>query len=150
MSIHTGYPGVRFVWVVLTPTAKFYIAALLVAAAYTTYSCIHTVFHLRHVLRHSTSSDTEYLKAHLIEMTRRIESLRQLQLLMLLLFGTVFAHEMFALIRAVENSSMSLSGARIDILEPVAAFAFFVFVVLLLLHVFQWTVAARLRLFCRN
>jgi hypothetical protein len=54
---------------------------------------------------------------------------------------------MFALIRAVENSSMSLSGARIDILEPAAAFAFFVFVVLLLLHVFQWTVAAR---FCRN
>jgi hypothetical protein len=39
---------------------------------------------------------------------------------------------------------MSLSAARTDIFEPVAAFAFFVFVVLVLLHLFQWIVATRI------
>lgn len=40
---------------------------------------------------------------------------------------------------------MSLSAARIDVLEPVTAFAFWVFVVLTFLHAFQWAVAARLQ-----
>jgi hypothetical protein len=53
---------------------------------------------------------------------------------------------MFALIRAIEYSSMSLSAVS-EIFEPVAAFAFFVFVVLVVLHVFQWTVAVRLQSF---
>jgi hypothetical protein len=40
---------------------------------------------------------------------------------------------------------MSLSAARIDVFEPVAAFAFLVFVVLIFLHILQWTAAARLQ-----
>jgi hypothetical protein len=41
--------------------------------------------------------------------------------------------------------SVALSAVRMDVFEPVAAFAFFVLAVLLVLHIFQWAVAARLR-----
>jgi hypothetical protein len=44
---------------------------------------------------------------------------------------------MFALVRAMEHSSMSLSAPGIEICEPIAVFAFFVFGVLLFLHILQ-------------
>jgi hypothetical protein len=40
---------------------------------------------------------------------------------------------------------MSLSGVEVDLFEPVAAFSFFVFAVLLFVHVFEWAVAHRLQ-----
>jgi len=78
-------------------------------------------------------------------MTRGIETLRQFHTLLFFLFGIVFANEVFATLRAIEYSSMSLSAARIDVFEPVTAFALFVFAVLAFLHAFQWIVAARLQ-----
>jgi hypothetical protein len=78
-------------------------------------------------------------------MTRGTESLRQFHTLLLLLFGVCCANEVFATLRAIQSSSMSLSAARIDVFEPVAAFAFLVFVVLIFLHILQWTAAARLQ-----
>jgi len=80
-------------------------------------------------------------------MTRVIENLRQLHTLFFFLFGIVFANEIFAILRAIGYSSMSLSALRIGVFEPIIAFAFLVFAVLTFLHALQWVVAARLRSF---
>lgn len=145
--ILTVHWDIRLVWAVLTVTAKFYVVGLLVAAAHTTYFLVQTVSGIRRLQKDDTSIDAAPGKRRLAEMTRGIENLRQLHILLFFLFGMFFANEMFALIRAIEYSSMSLSAASIDIFEPVAAFAFFVFGVLALLHVFQWIVAACLQSF---
>jgi hypothetical protein len=65
-----------------------------------------------------------------------LKTLRQFHTFLFLFFGICCANEVFATLRAIQYSSMSLSAAGIDVFEPVVAFAFFVFVVLLFLHVF--------------
>jgi hypothetical protein len=143
MFILTVHWDLRLVWAALTVTAKFYVFCLLVAAAYTTFFLLQTVSRIRRLQKDVASIDATPVKCRPIEMTRGIENLRQFHILLFFLFGVFLANEMFALIREIEYSSMSLSAARADVFEPVAAFAFFVFVVLALLHVFQWIVAAR-------
>jgi hypothetical protein len=96
-------------------------------------------------LQKETSIEAAFVKRRQFEITRRIETLRQFHALLFLLFGIVFANEMFATLRAIEYSSMSLSAARIDVFEPLTAFAFFVFVVLVFLHSFQWIVGSRVQ-----
>jgi hypothetical protein len=91
------------------------------------------------------SISTTSARFRLAELVGGIDKLRQFHIFLLLLFGMCFANETFALIRGIENSSMSLSGARIDVFEPVAALAFFVFTVLVILHIVQWIVATRLQ-----
>jgi len=66
-------------------------------------------------------------------------------MLLFLLFGVCCANEVFAILPAIQYSSASLSAVRMDIFEPVAVFAFFVLSVLLVLHIFQRAVAARLQ-----
>jgi hypothetical protein len=74
-----------------------------------------------------------------------MESIRQFHKLLLLLFGVVFTDEMFATLRGIRLYELSLSGARMDIFVAPTAFAFVVFVVLIVLHIFQWAVAALLQ-----
>jgi hypothetical protein len=147
MFILTVHWDLRLVWAALTVTAKFYVLCLLAAAAYTTYFLVRTVFRLRRLQKDAASVDPGLMKRRLIEMTRQIETLCQLHTLLFFLFGIFFANEIFATLRTIEYSSMSLSGARIDVFEPAAAFAFFVFVVLVFLHALQWIVSARLQSF---
>jgi hypothetical protein len=78
-------------------------------------------------------------------MGSKLEALRQLHILLLLLFGVDCANEVVATLRVIQYSSISLSAARMDIFEPLAAVSFFVFMVLLFLHVSQWAVSTRLR-----
>jgi hypothetical protein len=138
----------RSLWTALTLTGKFYVLCLLAATAYTTYFLVQTVSRL-HSLQKKGSSliDAQPAKFRLLGMTRGVENLRQFHLLLFFLFGMFFANEMFATLRGIEYSSMSLSAAKIDVFEPSVAFAFFVFAVLSLLHAFQWIVTARLRSF---
>jgi len=145
MFILTVHWDLRLLWAVLTVTARFYVLCLLAAAAYTTYFLARTVPRLRRLQKGVATTDRASVKRRLIEMTRGIETLRQFHTLLFFLFGIVFANEVFATLRAIEYSSMSLSAARIDVFEPVTAFALFVFAVLAFLHAFQWIVAARLQ-----
>jgi hypothetical protein len=142
MFILTVHWDMRLLWAVLTITAKFYIFFLLAATVYSTSSLALITIRLRRLLRHGASAD---MSLRLIEMTKRVESLRQFHTLLFLLFGLCCANEVFATLRTIQYSSMSLSAAKIDVFEPVTAFAFLVFVVLTFLHAFQWAVAARLQ-----
>jgi hypothetical protein len=147
MFILTVHWDIRAVWSVLTPTAKFYAFCLLLAAVATTYYLGQAIFRLRRLRKGVASIDTAIAARCATEVKGRIENLCQLHQLMFFLFGMIFANEMFALVRAIEDSSMSLSAARIDICEPITALAFFVFGVLLFLHILQWIVATMLQSF---
>jgi hypothetical protein len=138
----------RLLWAIVTVTAKLYFLCLLVAAIYSTSVSIRTASRLRRLPKDATSTGTRDGKAHLIKMTRGIETLRQFHILLFLLFGIVCANEIFATLRTIRLFEMSLSGASINVFEPVAAFAFCVFVVFIFLHIFQWIVMARLQSYC--
>jgi hypothetical protein len=145
MFILTIHRDLRLLWVVLPIPAKFYILFLFAAAVYSSYSLTRIAFRFRQLLKHAASTDARDVGLRLTQMTRGIETLRQFHTLLFLLFGVCLPNSVSATLRAIQYSSMSLSGARIDVFETVAAFVFFVFVVFIFLHVFQWTVAARLQ-----
>jgi len=147
MLILTVPWDVRAILSVLTPTAKFYLLCLLLAVVATAYYLGQAMFRIRRLSNSVASVDALIARRCVTEVKGRIENLRQLHLLLFFLFGMFFANEMFALIRAIEHSSMSLSAARMDICEPITALAFFVFGVLLFLHIFQWIVATWLQSF---
>ncbi len=117
----------------LSIVGKLYICCLVAVVAYTTYSLSSLMVHISaHVNR-------------LSDVKRRVDNVRQLLLLLILLFGVSFANEVLAALRSIHYSSMSLAGASIQVFGPCAAFAFIVFCVLTLLHIFQWIVSSRLR-----
>ena len=146
MFILTMHWDVRAAWTILTATSKFYIVCLLAAAVYSTYSIVRIALRLHQLLKKDVTPTAEKnVRFQLIQMTRGVETSRQFQTLLFLLFGVCCANEIFATFRVIKYSAMSLSGARIEVFEPVAAFAFVVFVVLFFLHAFQWIVAARLQ-----
>jgi hypothetical protein len=144
MFILTMHWDLRALLAGLTITARFYVFALLASVVYSTFSSVRSVFSLYRVSRNRVI-DVNDRRSLLLEMASRIQNLRQFHTLLFLLFGACCANEVIAILRAIQYSSASLSAAGMDIFEPVTAFAFFVFVVLLVLHIFQWAVAARLR-----
>jgi len=145
MFILTVPWDLRSLWAILTITANVYILSLFVGSVYSTYSLARIAFHLRQVLRHVPSTDENYARHRLLKMSGQIENLRQFHTLLFLLFGVCCANEVFATLRGIKYSSISLSAPTIEVFEPLAAFAFAVFVVLMFVHALQWTVAVRLQ-----
>ena len=143
MFILTVDWDLRALWAVMTITARAYLVCLLVGAVYSIYSLARIAWQLRHSPKHTPPTDMN-------ELRLKIHTLTQFQMLLLLLFGLCCANEAFAALRAFRYSSMSLSGATTEVLEPVAAFAFVVFSMLLLLHAFQWAVKHRLQRLARQ
>jgi hypothetical protein len=145
MYILTVPWDLRSLWAIFTVTAKLHIVCLLAATVYTVFFLARTLFRLHRAPKHAASVDATRVKTRLFETTKGIDNLRQFHTLLFLLSGVSCANEMFATLRTVRYSSMSLSAARIDVFEPVVALAFFVFSLLALLYGFQWTVAAHLQ-----
>ena len=130
----------RSLWAALTLTANLYIICLLAASAYTTCSLTRITVRLRKIAKRE--------KAEMLlvdKMTAKAQTLREFHTMLFLLFGLCCSNELFATLRGIQNSAVSLSAARFDVFGPVVAFAFFVFAVLLFLHGFRWAVAHRLR-----
>jgi len=129
-------------WAILSLTGKLYVFCLLVSVVYTIYSLSQAVVHSRSI---RNSIDAEPARIRLIVITRTIENLRQLHLLLLLLLGITLANEVFATLRGIKESAVSLSALGIDAFEPCVVFAFGVSGVLAVLHLLQWMVSARLK-----
>jgi hypothetical protein len=145
MFILTGHWDVRLFWGVLPVTAKVYLFCLLIAAAYTIYFLIRMLSRLHRLPLNPPSIENARLSLSMIELTNGMKNIRQFHTLFFLLFGILFADEMFATLQGIRLSEASLSAARMDIFEAPTAFAFIVFVVLILLHILQWAIAARLQ-----
>jgi hypothetical protein len=143
MFILTIHWDLRALFAGLTITSRSYVLGLMVAALYSTCLLVRMVFRLYRGSKNLATDDD--VRTRLVKMASRVETLRQLHTLLFLLFGVCCANEVAAILRAIQYSSASLSAARMDIFEPVTAFAFFAFAVLLVLHIFQWAMAARLR-----
>jgi hypothetical protein len=140
LSVHWD---VVMLWAILSLTGKLYIVCLLASVVYTIYSLSRIVVLSRSMK--NTSFDAEPAGLGLIVMARTIENVRQLHLLLLLLFGVTLANEVFATLRAIRESAVSLSALGIDVFGPCVVFAFGVSGVLAILQVLQWIVSARLR-----
>lgn len=145
MSILAVHWDLLMLWQRLTLPAKLYILCLLVAALYTMYFLARTIFGLRHLSEGVTATETSARRFRLLEMIHGTENLRDFITLLFFLFGISIANEMFATLRAIRYSSMSLAEAHMDIFEPLTAFAFVVFVALAGLHTVRWTITAFLR-----
>lgn len=145
MVILTVHWDLLLLWEVLTITAKFYFICLMATAAYSTYFLARIALRLRQLLKHKASSETHRELFRVTEVRKRIENLRRFHTLLFLLFGVCCANEAFATIQAIKRSAQSLSAVGIEAFEPFTAFVFAVFLVFVFLHVFQWTVAARLQ-----
>jgi len=128
---------------ILSVTGKLYIFCLLASFVYTINSLCRIMVRFRSIRR--TPIDAEPERLGPLVITRTIDNVRQLHLLLLLLFGVAFANEVFATLRAIREAAISLAPLGIGVFEPCATFAFFVSGVLVVLHASQWIVAARLQ-----
>jgi len=132
-------------WEMLSLPGKFYLACLLASIAYTSYLLTRALVRLHGLNKERIPMGAELRKLTLLGIESGIETVRELHLLLLFLFGATLANEVFGTLRGIREASMSLSGARIEVFEPCAAFYFIVFGVLTLLHISQWIVAAQSR-----
>ncbi len=121
-------------WKVLSKTASFYAVFFLASAGYAGYSLVRVFAGLNNLRE----------KSALIRVERRIANVRQIILLLLLLFGMTVANDAFVWGRA-NRSWQSQCGDCIDASGLLAAFVFAVFGVLVFLHSFQWIASAWLK-----
>jgi hypothetical protein len=125
---------IRITWVVLSGTARIYLVCLLAYAAYTTVFLARALLRLRHPRNDEA----------LVNISRRLRTVRQANALVFLLFEVDLTIDMIAMIRTIGFMSVSLSAATIGAFGPLVTFALFCLLVFTFLHVFQWIVTAKL------
>ena len=128
----------------LTITARAYLLVLLAYAAYTTYVLGRILHRLRRSRQPTTSDDGGREPWNLGRLAENLESVRQFNTFIFLLFGVDLSLETLAMIRTIVYMAMSLSAATIGVFGPLARFALFAMLVLTYLHVAQWFISAQL------
>jgi hypothetical protein len=126
MDILSAHWDVIMFWKLSSRTALLYAVFFLILGGYASYSLVR-VF---------TGLGGSGEKAFVTRLERRITNVRQIILLLLLLFGMTVANEAFVWLRALRTAP-----AECDCVWPFGAwtvFAFLVLAALLSLHAFQW------------
>jgi hypothetical protein len=120
-------------WKVLSKTAKLYTVFFLVSGSYATYSLVRVFAGFAHL------RETAALK----RLKLRVANIRQIILLVLLLFGAAGANEAFVWFRtrSLGSNCGDCSGGP----GILAEFAVVIFAVLALLHAFQWIASVLLQ-----
>ena len=132
----------RAIWRILTVPAQIYLIGLFVTAAFAIVRSTRTLWSLRLVRCDAGQNATTTLA----RLASRMRSLQQLLILALLVFGVVLANEVFASLRAVQLSYMSLSEYHLrEALEAPTAFAFFSLSTFVCLHALQWFADTRIQ-----
>jgi hypothetical protein len=121
---------IRALWMMLPLLSKICLLFLL------TFTLFTTKVTLTIILRVKNSQ-------HLAWSTNCLANLRQFQTLAFYFFGVCLADHLFAAIKAIERSIMSLQAERIDPFGPMAWFAFIAFLTLLFSHSLQWLASCR-------
>jgi len=73
----------------------------------------------------------------------RVANLRQFQTFAFYFFGVCLADHLFAAIKTIERSTISLQAEGVDAFGPMAWFAFIGFLTLLFSHSLQWFASCR-------
>jgi hypothetical protein len=128
MNILSVHWNVLVLWKVITGTARLYTILLLVFGSYAGYSLIRVFVDLSRLRE----------KASLRRVECRIERIRQIILVLLLLLGMTIANDAFVVYRALRYYSRVVEGDGIDGFGPWMVFIFCALGVLAFLHVFQW------------
>ncbi|MFZ0300744.1 MAG: hypothetical protein WAM13_20520 [Candidatus Sulfotelmatobacter sp.] len=118
----------------MSRTSRLYTVFLVVFGGYAIYSLGRVLAGLGDLCE----------KAVLIRFERWIANVRQIILLLLLLFGMTVANEAFTWLRAAPLLQLQC-GDCVYPFGPWAAFAFVVLAALVFLHVFQWIASAWLQ-----
>src|ERR1700678_1343802 len=135
MNIWSVPWDVIIIWKILYGTAHLYIACIFVFGGYSCYSLVRVFVGLSNLRQ----------RGALARLDRRVAGVRQIILLLLLLFGMTAANEAFRAIPGLRHYSRAMAGDGIDAFGPWTAFIFAMFGALALLHVFQWIVSVRLQ-----
>jgi len=80
----------------------------------------------------------------LARCSNRLANLGEFQVLVLYIFGACLADHLFASIRAIERSKMSLQAVGVEAFDSLAWFAFIGFLTLLFSHSVRWFTSSRL------
>ncbi len=132
----------RAIWNLLTVVARIYLLGLFGTSAVAIVRSARTLWSLRQKRGDAGHEATPTLS----RLASRIHSLQQLLVLVLLVFGAVLTNEVFASLRAVQLSNISLSEYRLqEALEVPTAFAFFSLSIFVCLHALQWFVDATIQ-----
>jgi membrane protein YqaA with SNARE-associated domain len=122
------------VWKLLSRTTRLYAVFLVVFGGYASYSLGRVVAGFGDLGE----------KAVLTRFERRISNIRQIILLLLLLFGMTVANEAFTWLRGI-RLLQSQCGDCVYPFGAGAKFAFAVLAALVFLHAFQWIASVRLQ-----
>jgi hypothetical protein len=145
MFILTVHWDLRLLWAGLTVTAKFYVICLLVATGYSGVLLVRAYIRVCRLSKDGPASDSSDVRRNFVEMSNRIENLRQFHTLLFFLFGIVLTNEVYACVRAILDSRMSLSALGFEVFSSAIAFVFCTLTAFAVLHSLQWIVAARLQ-----
>lgn len=134
MDILSVHWDVIMFWKLSSRTAHFYAVFFVILGGYASYSLVRAFAGFGNLRE----------KSALIRAERRIANVRQIILLLLLLFGITVANEAFTWLRAARF----LQSPCGDCVWPFGAWtvlAFIVLAALLSLHAFQWMASVRLQ-----
>ena len=121
---------IRALWMILPLLSKICLIFLFTSALFT------IIVTLTSILRVKSSE-------HLAGSTNHVANLRQFQTFAFYFFGACLADHLFAVIKTIERSTMSLQAEGIDAFGPMAWFAFVGFLTLLFSHSLQWFASCR-------
>jgi hypothetical protein len=120
----------RALWMILPLLSKICLIFLFTSALFTIIVTFTSILRVK-------SSE------HLARSANRVANLRQFQTFAFYFFGVCLADHLFAAIKAIERSTMSMQAEGIDALGPMAWFAFMGFLTLLFSHTLQWFASCR-------
>lgn len=132
----------RSLWILWPLQTKLYLLCLFAAAIYSGISTTKAILRLRKLRSITPDTNSEFTYHRL---SARLHNLRQLHLLLFLLFGLFLTDEAFRTVRSFTLSRMSLEAPTLaELLAPLLGFAFLPLLVLTILHSFQWLASSRL------
>jgi|SRR5580692_4478872 hypothetical protein len=141
MSLLTTPWDFRLLLALLPLQTKLYLIFLLTVVFYSAISsCL--------ILAKTSKS---FVHTHLAQdicsqLAQRLGNLRQLHLLLFLLFGIFLTDGTFRALQTLVRSRMSLGEVSIDqIIDPLLCFSFVVLSALTFLHALQWLASSRLQ-----
>jgi hypothetical protein len=130
----------RSLWENLPLTSNLYLVYICVLVVFTVFLDMRIWRRLKQFKKSPDNKSIETLSG----LQSRMTSLRQLHVFSFLMFGICVTDQFFSSVRAVTRASWCLVDTT-NAFDPLAWFAYLVFVQFLAIHALQWFVSSRLQ-----
>jgi hypothetical protein len=142
MNLLTTSWDFRSLWVFLPLQTRLYLLCLFGAAIYSGISLTKVFIRIRKLPGLTLGGDAEVFRRRI---SVRLQNLRQLHFLFLLLFGLFLADQTFGTARSLTYLDTGFAAPTIaELLDPLLGFAVLSLLILTVLHSLQWLVSSRL------